>query len=243
MNLCDRRRVRGVSCEEYRRDGCMAELAVVPARILYRLPEGMSFVRAALVEPVSIAVHAVERTPLGIGESCVVVGAGNIGLLVLQVLRSRGAGTIIAVDPDPGRRAQALELGAEVALPPGPSLTAEIRRLTGGRGADRAFEVVGAAETLSAAIGAVRKGASVTMVGNIAPIVTFAQQEAVTRELDLLGSCASAGEYPACLDLIARGKVDVDVLVSRVAPLAEGAEWFRRLYAREPGLGKVVLTP
>jgi threonine dehydrogenase-like Zn-dependent dehydrogenase len=65
----------------------------------------------------------------------------------------------------------------------------------------------------------------------------------VTRELTLYGSCASSGEYPACLDLIARGRIDVDALMSAVAPLAEGAAWFDRLYGKERGLMKVILQP
>ena len=243
INLCDNRRVLGVSCDEYRRDGAMAELVVVPERILYRVPRGMPFVRASLVEPVSIAVHAVARTPLAIGEACVVVGAGNIGLLVIQVLRARGAGKIVAVDPEASKLKQALELGADLAVASPADAPPLVAEATEGRGADRSFEVVGLAETLSTALRCTRKGGSVTMVGNLAPQVHFAQQHAVTREIDLVASCASAGEYPACLDLIARGSVDVQALVSHVAPLAEGAAWFRRLAAREAGVGKVVLEP
>lgn len=243
VNLCDNRRVLGVSCEEYRRDGAMAELVVVPEHILYGVPAGMSFVRASLVEPVSVAVHAVERTPLALGDACLVVGAGNIGLLVIQVLRARGAGAIVALDTDPSKLDRARALGADHAVVSPAEAARLAKELTGGRGADRAFEVVGISETLAAALGSVRKGGSVTMVGNVAPTVQLGQQHAVTREIDLLGSCASSGEYPACLDLIARGRVDVDALVSHVVPLAEGAEWFRRLYAREKGVGKVVLEP
>ena len=79
-------------------------------------------------------------------------------------------------------------------------------------------------------------------VGN-RPLAEFPLQTAVLRELTLYGSCASRGEYPACLDMMARGAIDVAPLVSAVAPLAEGAGWFRRLYAKEPGLMKVILTP
>jgi len=81
------------------------------------------------------------------------------------------------------------------------------------------------------------------MVGNLAAETSFPLQAAVTRELSLYGSCSSQGEYPACLDMIARGAVDVRALISAVAPLAEGASWFERLYNREPGLMKVVLEP
>jgi threonine dehydrogenase-like Zn-dependent dehydrogenase len=68
-------------------------------------------------------------------------------------------------------------------------------------------------------------------------------QAAVTRELTLYGSCASAGEYPQCIEMLSAGKVDVDPLISAVAPLAEGAEWFQRLHSGTSGLMKVILEP
>jgi len=89
----------------------------------------------------------------------------------------------------------------------------------------------------------VRKGGVVTLVGNLAPGVELPLQAVVTRELSLLGSCASRGEYPACIEMLARGRIDVRPLLSAVAPLAEGPAWFDRLHRREPGLMKVVLRP
>jgi L-iditol 2-dehydrogenase len=80
-------------------------------------------------------------------------------------------------------------------------------------------------------------------VGNLKPSVELPLQLVVTRQLSLNGSCASAGEYPECLDLIASGKVDVDSFISEVAPLYEGASWFKRLYDQEKGLMKVILKP
>ena len=113
INLCDNRRVLGVSCEEYRRDGAFAELVAVPQHILYRLPDALSFHRAAAVEPLSIAVHAAARTPIRLGDTAVVVGAGMIGLLAVQVLRAAGCGRVYAVDLDPARLQRARQLGAE----------------------------------------------------------------------------------------------------------------------------------
>jgi threonine dehydrogenase-like Zn-dependent dehydrogenase len=112
-----------------------------------------------------------------------------------------------------------------------------------GRGAARAFEVVGINATFKAALESVRKGGSLTLVGNISPNVELALQAVVTREISLFGSCASQGEYQACLEMIARGKIDVEALISAKAPLSQGADWFKRLYAREPGLMKVLLEP
>ncbi|HYW81235.1 MAG TPA: zinc-binding dehydrogenase, partial [Thermoguttaceae bacterium] len=111
------------------------------------------------------------------------------------------------------------------------------------RGADVAVEAVGMTETVSTAIHAVRKGGCVSLVGNLAPQVDLPLQRVVTRELTLYGSCASVGEYPACLEMIARGTIDVATLISSVAPLSEGAAWFERLHRAEEGLMKVILTP
>lgn len=244
VNLCEDRRVLGVSCEEYRRDGAFAEYVVVPERILYPLPEGLSFVRASLTEPLAVAAHAACLSPPLPGESAAVVGAGLIGLLLIQVLRTSTSGPIFALDTDPARRAQALRLGADHALDPAdPGALEELRSRCGGRGADKAWEAVGIAPAVAAAVDCLRKGGTLTLIGNASPSIELALQKVVTRQLTLQGSCAIAGEYPLALDLMARGKVNVDALISAIAPLSEGAAWFDRLYAREPGLLKVVLEP
>src|SRR6185437_14995878 len=123
------------------------------------------------------------------------------------------------------------------------SLEAELMRLTGGKGVDIALEAVGRNETVAAAIQCVRKGGGVTLVGNIAPEVTIPLQKVVTRQLRLQGSCASAGEYPEAIYLVASGQIRVKPLITAVAPLEDGPAWFRRLHAREPNLMKVILTP
>ncbi|HUZ18445.1 MAG TPA: galactitol-1-phosphate 5-dehydrogenase [Spirochaetia bacterium] len=244
INLCDNRRVLGVSCDEYRRHGAFAEYVTVPERILYRIPEGISFEHAALTEPVSIAVHAVARTPIALGDTAVVAGTGMIGLLVVQVLKAAGCGRVIAVDIEEEKLALAKKLGADVGLnPKRVDVPAEVRKLTDGRGADVSFEVVGIGATLNTALATLRKGGIATLVGNLSATAEFPHQSTVTREISINGSCASQGEYPACIDMIARKKIDVAPLVSKVVPLSEGAGWFKRLYDREPGLFKVVLVP
>ncbi len=119
----------------------------------------------------------------------------------------------------------------------------DILKLTGPLGADLAVEVVGNAAALATAIGCTRRGGRIGLVGNLAPEVPFPLQSVVTRELTLVGSCASAGEYPRAIEFIATGAIRVEPLITAVAPLAEGPQWFDRLYAREPGLMKVVLQP
>jgi L-iditol 2-dehydrogenase len=244
INLCENRRVLGVSCGEYRRNGAFAEFVAVPQRILYRLPATLGFEQAAMVEAVSVAVHAVKRTPLERGAAVAVVGTGMIGILVLQALRAAGCGLIIGIDLDPTRLELAQKLGATHAVKAdAPDLLETVRSLTGGRGVDAAFEVVGVSPTLRTAIDCVRKGGSVTLVGNLKPQVDLPLQLAVTRQLSLIGSCASAGEYPECLELIGAGKIKVDELISATSSLEDGAAWFERLYAGEKGLMKVIIKP
>lgn len=244
LNLCDNREVLGVSCGEYRRHGAFAEYVAVPARILYRLPESLPLERAALIEAVSIAVHAVGLAPPRRGDTVAVVGAGMIGLLLVQVLRHRGCGRIIAVDVDDTRLELAAAHGAtDVVNALHHDAADRIRELTGGRGVEAAWEAVGTAATVQSAIDAVRKGGAVTLVGNVAPSIAFPLQTVVTRELTLHGSCASSGEYPECIELLASGAVDVTPLISARASLEEAPAWFERLYAREPGLMKVVVQP
>ena len=243
-NLCSDRMVLGVSCDEYRRDGAMADYVVIPQHTLCRLPEGLSFQKAAMVEPVSIAVHAVERADIRLGDYVVVIGCGIIGLLTLQAARLAGAGKVIAVDLVDYKLERARELGAtDTVNPKGRDAVEAIRALTGGEGADASLEAVGFPPTVDLAIRCLRKGGRTVIIGNLTPEVPMPLQVVVQRELDVRGTVASAGEYPACLELIAAGRIDVDSLLSRTAPLAEAPHWFHVLHEAKEPLFKVVLEP
>ncbi len=243
-NLSDNRMVLGVSPGEYRRHGAFAELVNVPQHILYRIPEKVSFTQAAMVEPIGVAAHGIELTPVSWNDTALVVGAGMIGLCVIQVLRSKGCGKIIALDLEDRKLEMATKLGANIALnPTRDNILEEVLAHSEGRGADIAFEAVGISDTVNTAIECARKGASVTLVGNISPAVELPLQSVVTRELRLQGSCGIAGEFPAVLDMIARKEINTEAFLSAEAPLSEGADWFKRLYNKEQGLIKVVLKP
>lgn len=234
INLCDNRTVLGVSCGDYRRHGAFAEYVGVPARILYKLPDRLPFEHAALIEAVSIAVHAVSRHVPEPDDTVVVVGSGMIGLLIVQVLKARGSRNIVAVDIDREKLALAERLGATRTLNP---TEREIPA------ADVSFEVVGYNDTVGSAFRCVRKGGTVVLVGNLSPTIEFPLQHVVSREIAVLGSCASSGEIPECIDLLAAGVVDVDPIISLKAPLDEGPELFARLYGGEKTLMKVILQP
>ena len=256
-HLSDGREVLGVATGEFHRDGCYAEYVVVPQHILFRIPEGVTFEHAALVEPYGVAMHAVTLGRLHAGQSAVVVGCGTIGLCLIQILAAAGATPLIGIDLDASRRVTARSMGASDVFDPretgADGLAAAIRTLTGGRGADASFEAVGAPAPLATAVHAARRGGTVVLVGNLTPEAVFPYQAVVTRELRLQGSCSIGGEYDEVLALLAAGRLSPDRLVSAVAPLEEGAEWFRRLGGRppgaaghgapEPGLIKVILRP
>ena len=243
VNLCDNRQVLGVSCQDYRRAGAFAEYVIVPSRILYRLPENLSFAEAAMLEALAVAVHAVSLAQPSPNSSALVVGAGMIGLLTAQALRAAGCSRIFVADIDASRLKLAQQVGATDVLLAGPDLTSEIMRLSRGAGVDTAIEAVGQTETVTAAIESVRKAGTVVLVGNISPEVTIPLQKVVTRQIRLQGSCASAGEYPRAMELLATGAIQVQPLISAIAPLDQGPQWFQRLHAREPNLMKVILTP
>jgi L-iditol 2-dehydrogenase len=243
-NLCQNRQVVGVSTPDFRREGAFAEYIVVPRRIVHPIPNSLSFAEAAMVEPLSVAVHAVALSDLKEGSSALVVGAGMIGLLVLQALRASGCTNVIVSDVDDSRLNLAKELGATATINAKSSDTAaEVLRHTNGTGVDVALEAVGSTPTIKAAIESVRRGGIVTLIGNVVPAVEIPLQVVVSRQIRLQGTAASAGEYPECIDMLASGRVNLKPLISMVAPLEDGASWFDRLHAREANLMKVILTP
>ena len=243
INLCDNRQVLGVSCGDYRRAGAFAEFVVVPARIVHHLPDQLSFTEAAMLEAVAVALHGVAVTQMRAGDTALVIGAGMIGLLILQSLRATGCSQVFVADIDDSRLKMAKDLGATEILNSKSDLVAQVLKLTNGAGVDVVLEAVGRTETIAASIDSVRKGGTVTLVGNISPQVTIPLQKVVSRQIRLQGSCASSGEYPKAIELLASGAIKVKPLITAVAPLDEGPAWFERLHAGEPNLLKIVLTP
>lgn len=235
VNLCDNRMVLGVSCDEYRRDGALAEYVAVPEHILYELPDDVSYDHGAMAEPLSVALHAVRRSPLGHDDRVLVVGCGIIGLLTIQAARATGCGTIVATDLSRRRLEAARVCGADITVQPDELESIEEVEV--------AFEAVGASPSFAAALGKLRKGGKIVLIGNVTPEVPFAMQRAVTRQLTVFGSCASAGEYADCLMMIQSGAVNPAPLISDVVPLGEAATMFNRLYESPDDHLKVIVHP
>jgi len=243
-NLSDNREVLGVSPGTYKRDGAFAEFIAIPQHILYKIPAKVTFEQAAMVEAVAVALHAVNLSGIRMGDRCVVVGAGMIGIFILKLLKLSGASAIVAVDNNPLKLEQSRSAGADLSIMASDGeLLNKISEITNSRGADLSFEAVGVSESVNTAIDVLRKGGKTVLVGNLSPGIDFPLQKVVTRELKVLGSCAIRGEYETVLALMESGKIIVEDQISATVPLSQGAIWFNKLYKGEENLNKVILVP
>lgn len=243
-NRCEQRQVLGVSTHEFKRHGAFAELVSVPWWIVSKLPDNVSFVQAALLEPTSIGLHAANRSPISSGQTVVVIGAGTIGLCIIQAARLKGATRIIVSDINEFRLGLAKKLGVEKTVNPSRErLERAVLNQTENNGAEVTIEAVGLAETLHQAIEVTRIGGHVTVVGLLQKVVDIDIQALVSKELTLCGSYANAGEFREITDLIASEKIDVEPLISKVMPLSMGQQAFDLIHKAEEDLVKIVLEP
>jgi L-iditol 2-dehydrogenase len=244
INLCDNRRVLGVACDDYSKDGAMAEYIALPEYILYRLPDNISFEEASVIEALAIALHAINETHINAGDNVMVIGCGTIGLLIVKVLNAMTCGSVTALDIDNEKLQIALNNGAtNIINTVDEDAKQRIMELTHGRGMDVVFEAVGISATVGQAIDSLKKGGELTLVGNVQKNIEFPLQYVVTNEIKINTSCASAGEYAACLKLIENGKISLKDIVTKTVPLSEGNEWFEKLHEGLRGVIKIVLQP
>ncbi|MHC4204223.1 MAG: zinc-dependent alcohol dehydrogenase [Planctomycetota bacterium] len=244
INRCDTRQVLGVSVPAFKRHGAFAEFVAVPWWIVSKIPDELSFVHAALLEPASIGTHAANRAPISNNDTVVVIGAGTIGLFILQAARLRGAAEVIAVDINESRLDLAKNIGANKLINPlNSDLPEAILRETDGKGANVTLEAVGYAKTFADAVSITRMGGHIVAVGNLEKKAEFDLQQLVAKEHTFMGSYASSGEFRDCIELVASGKINVEPLVSDILPLEKGPEAFDRLLRAEENLLKIVLEP
>jgi L-iditol 2-dehydrogenase len=238
-NVCTDRQGMGMHF-----DGAYAERILVPETLLLPLPDTLSYEDGALIEPLAVAMHAVNRTPFELMDFVVVIGAGAIGLLTLLAARLRGAGSVVVTDLSSHRLEVARALGADLPIDAGSAdPVAAIAAATEGRGADAVFEAVGVSATVAQSLAVARAGGQVTWVGNSAPVVEMPMQALVTGELTVRGAYGFAQEFEQAADALAAGWIDARRLVECVAPLEDGPELFRRLGDRSLAAVKVILVP
>jgi len=241
-NLClDMRFFGSASCDPHLNGG-FAEFVVVPAANSYRLPDSVSWGEAALLEPLSVALHAALRPATVAGRSVLVTGGGTIGLLIAMVAGTFGATTVAVTDPTPFARRAALEAGADAALDPTePDFAAAAAELARG-GFDVAFEASGSPRALAQAVATVERGATIVQVGTLPAEVTLPLNDVMARELSLIGSFRFANVFEMALRLLAASRIDVGRLVSAVLPLAELPEAMARAVAKKDVI-KIQVAP
>ena len=203
-------------------DGGLAEYVRVPASHVVPIPDGTSVEIGALTEPVSCIVRAVKRSRLRLGESVLILGAGPIGNLHLQVARLAGAAPIIVSEPNPGRAAWARESGADLVVEDSASLRAQVLAATGGRGADLVIESVGLPALYEQAFDLVRPGGRVLAFGLTDPSAQahYLPFQVVLKELGLQGTVAGMGDdMHEAMTLIAHQRVRLAPFVETVYPL------------------------
>jgi L-iditol 2-dehydrogenase len=240
-NVCLRRRGLGMHL-----DGAYAERVLVPEALVAALPAEVSFDQGAMVEPLAVAMHAVNITPIELMGRVAIVGAGTIGLLTLLAARLRGAGRIVITDRSAHRLEMARALGADVVVDveAGDPVAAVIAALEG-RGADAVFEAVGSSPTVQQSVSMVRPGGQVTWIGNSEPRVELGMQDLVTKELTLRGSYAygTDREFDRAIEALAAGRINVQPLIEKIAPLEEGSDLFRQMAEGKLPAVKVILAP
>lgn len=227
-------------------DGTFAEYVKAPASLLHLLPDNMSFEEGAFIEPVSCTIHAAKALDAKLGSSFAVVGCG-LGVLHARMAVLRACAPVIVIGDNEHRLNIAKKMGADVTLnvKDGIDPVAEVKKLTGGRGADYVIEAVGTTKTYEQAFAMLRNGGTLSAFGitgendemKIRPF------EFVLGEKKITGSCAGIGrDWPDAINLIANGRIDPKPLFSMKVPL-EDLEWALHELRRDPNLFKIFVSP
>jgi len=244
INHCINRRVFGVSTDSYKLHGAFAEYVAPPWWVVYPIPDELSFEYAAMLEPAAVGLHAINRTPIRLEDTVVIIGSGTIGLFTIACAKLKNPRCIIAIDLDSARLKIASQMGANLVLnPKNDNIPRTIKELTDSLGADTVLEAVGIPETINQAIDIVRNNGQVALIGNVTPRIELSLQKIVTREINIRGTCASAGEHRDCITLFASGKINPAPILSKILPLSEGPKVFKELLEGKSGLLKVILKP
>ena len=237
-NLCVDLKITG-----HQVPGTMAEYVIAEERFVHRKPDSLSFDEAAIAEPASGSLHAVERCGLRLGDFVAIIGCGTIGSLAMQHCVNKGAEVLVA-DPDERKLDVARSLGARHTVnPTRADLAAVVKELTGGVGADCVIEAVGIAETLSQTTRLVRRGGTIMLIGWSGQKADAFDLTSVTLdELTVRGTLGFCNDFPVALRLMSAGKIRIAPIISHRMPFSQAERGIRMLESREPGVWKIVLT-
>ena len=223
-------------------DGSFAEYVLIGERFLHHMPENLDYGVAALAEPISGALHGVGRCELSIGDSVVVLGCGTIGYFLTQHAVNSGA-NVIVVEPEARKREAALAVGAEQAIDPDEADPQEVvMDFTDGMGADCVMEAVGVPETIKQSVGLGRKGGKVLLMGWTGENTdAFDCTNVTLDEMTVLGTMGFAFDFPVTLDLLSKGKVDAERIITHRFSLDETVEALETLHEKRDGVWKATI--
>lgn len=226
------------------RDGGFADYMLAPSNAIFPLPDNISSETAPLIQVMTTCLHAQRLADIFSGESVVVVGLGVAGQLHVQLAKARGAYPVIGITRSPERRALAEKLGADFTLAPGDDANGRVLDMTGGRGADLVIESVGAVSVLAEAIGMARTGGRLLLFGiYTATHAALPFYQLYFKELLIINARAARREdYPACIDLVSNGTVQLEPLISHVLPMDELERAITMLGERDDQRMKVILN-
>ena len=226
------------------RNGGFARSMALWANRLCPVPDAVNDDAAAIIEPASVALHGVRRSRLRAGDVACVVGCGPIGLLTLQCVRIAGAGHVVAVEPDAGRRARALALGADAAVAPGPELREYLNGVSGGLRADIAFDCAGVPQTLQQSVDMVRRGGSVCMIGVSGQDATVSPMRWLSKEVSVdTAMLFTLEEMRAVGGFIADGRLNVTSLHDATITLDELGSTIEAMANRRSDAVKILVNP
>lgn len=239
-SLCDQVAFTGLASH-----GGMAGYTIVPAYAAYPLPDTLSDEQGALVEPLSVAVHAIRKAELQVGDTVAVLGAGPIGLVTTMVARTFGAAQVFVIEKAKARIEQANALGATAVIDPADGDPVEqLRGLTQGRGADVVFECIGHKDTAPLAVEMARKGGKAVIVGIFEEPSEFAFNSLILGEKQLRSALAYTGEFATTIQLIADGRLQPQSLVTSRIRLDEVVEkGFLELIQHKDRHVKILVDP
>lgn len=241
-NLCPEMRFFGsASCDPHL-DGGFAQFVAVPAANCHRLEDRTGWGEAALVEPLSVVLHALNRSGGVAGRTVLITGGGAIGLLLALAVRAFGAVLVVLSDPAVFARDQALRLGADQVLDPTePDFAGQATALCA-EGFDLLFEASGAIPALVQGLTMVRRGATIVQVGTLPADVTLPFNDIMARELTVVGSFRFANVFGTALRLITTGRIDAGQVISAIYPLSGMVEAMHRAVAKTEVI-KVQIEP
>ena len=227
----------------YRKQGAYAERVVVRADQALPLPDASWLDRAALTEPLGVALHSLNRGALQPGETVFIAGGGPIGLLTVLAAKHEGAGRVIVSEPAASRRELALSIGASEAVDPANVASVQARQLTDGLGCDLAVECVGIAATMDDCLASTRRGGRIVVAGAFEQPYQLNLLNLLLQEHSIAGTFGYAGEFEEARDLIVSGAVDVSPLVSRIVSLHDLPSVFEEITADRGRDQKVLVRP